>query len=91
MRMMRIALTISANNVPGKCAVWNAHRDGSWPVFGTQNACSPQTHAAFEMPVLSADERTAAVVFRNWSDTDMRTPYLRAYYREPRSRGGLLR
>jgi hypothetical protein len=78
----RIALTISANNVPGKCAVWSATDDGELPVMGGRSNCSPQTHAAFEKPLISEDDRTIAVAFRNWSDGEMRTPYLRVYYKK---------
>jgi len=80
----RIVLTVSANGVPGSCATWANPRSGAWPAFGTVNRCAPQTHAAFDAPKISESGRIVSIAFRNWSHTDMRTPYLRVYYMKAR-------
>jgi hypothetical protein len=78
-RISRVALTVSDPG-PGGCAIWVAGRDGSLPIFGKQNRCSPQTHTGYDQPRISDDGRTVAVAFKNWSDTTKRYGYLRVYY-----------
>lgn len=80
MRITRVALTYGTNGVGGPCAEWEASPFGELPTMADRNRCE-FAWAGYGRPVLGQDDRTVAVVFRNWSDTNMVTPFLRVFYR----------
>jgi hypothetical protein len=80
MRMSKIAITVSDGTTGSGCAVWKASSDGTFPILGKQNQCSPQTDVAWEQPQVSRDGRTVTAVLRNWSGNVKAYGYLRVYY-----------
>jgi hypothetical protein len=78
----RIQTTLAANMHPSRCGLFALSTDTLTPSRCAADPGHPEsagTHASYLTPVVQG--RWVGVVFRNWSHDQMRTPFLRVYYK----------